>query len=68
MGIISMRKVDLAKTSLRELNQDLHRQTAGSNEGNWEIINSMGYHAVAVSVMLPSISISGVASDTTAPG
>src|SRR6185312_6074115 len=45
-----MRKVDLAKTSLRELNQDLHRQTAGSNEGNWEIINSMGFHAVAAGV------------------
>jgi glutamate synthase domain-containing protein 3 len=48
-----MRTVDLAKTPLRDLNQDLHRQTAGSNEGNWEITNPMGFHAVAVGVEAP---------------
>ncbi len=48
-----MRTVDLATTKLRELNNDLHRQTAGSNEGAWEIINPMGHHAVAVGVDAP---------------
>ena len=55
-----MRTIDLAKTPLRDLNQDLHRQTAGSNEGNWEILNPMGFHAVAVGVDAPiSIDIRG---------
>ena len=55
-----MRTVDLAKTSLRDLNQDLHRQTAGSNEANWEILNPLGFHAVAVGVdALISIDIRG---------
>jgi glutamate synthase domain-containing protein 3 len=55
-----MRKVDLAKTSLRDLNQDLHRQSAGSNETDWEIVNSMGFHAVAAGVDAPlNINIRG---------
>lgn len=48
-----MRTVDLSKTSLRDLNHDLHRQTAGANEAAWEIINPMGFHAVAVGVDAP---------------
>jgi methylamine---glutamate N-methyltransferase subunit B len=55
-----MRTVDLATTTLRELNSDLHRQTASSNEGAWEIVNPMGHHAVAVGVDAPiSIDIRG---------
>jgi methylamine---glutamate N-methyltransferase subunit B len=55
-----MRTIDLAKTPLRDLNHDLHRQTAGSNEGAWEILNPMGFHAVAVGVDAPiSIDIRG---------
>ena len=55
-----MRKVDLAKTPLRDLNQDLHRQSAGTNETDWEIVNSMGFHAVAVGVDAPiNINIRG---------
>jgi methylamine---glutamate N-methyltransferase subunit B len=50
-----MRTIDLAKTSLRELNQDLHRQSAGANEAAWEIVNPMGFHAVAVGVDAPII-------------
>lgn len=48
-----MRTVDLAKTSLRELNHDLHRQSSGANEMHWEVINPMGLHAVAVGVDAP---------------
>jgi glutamate synthase domain-containing protein 3 len=48
-----MRRVDLAQTSLRELNQDLHRQTDGTNEPNWEVVNPRGSHAVAVGVDAP---------------
>ena len=48
-----MRTIDLAKTSLRKLNQDLHRQSAGANEAAWEIVNPMGFHSVAVGVDAP---------------
>jgi methylamine---glutamate N-methyltransferase subunit B len=55
-----MRKVDLAKTPLRDLNEVLHRQSAGANEMDWEIVNSMGFHAVAVGVDAPiNINIRG---------
>ncbi len=52
-GDTQMRKVDLSKTPLRELNQDLHRQSAGANEKNWEVVNPMGFHAIAVGVDAP---------------
>jgi methylamine---glutamate N-methyltransferase subunit B len=48
-----MRKVDLATTSLRELNSDLHRQKDGTNEPKWEISNPRGQHAVACGVDAP---------------
>ena len=48
-----MRKIDLAATSLRELNQDLHRQSDGTNEPQWEVLNPRGSHAVAVGVDAP---------------
>ncbi len=48
-----MRTVDLTKTPLRELNLDLHRQTDGSNEASWEVLNPRGAHAVAVGVDAP---------------
>ena len=52
--------IDLATTPLRELNQALHRQTAGTNETLWEIVNPRGSHAVAVGVNAPiSIEIKG---------
>ncbi len=55
-----MRTIDLAKTALRDLNHDLHRQSAGTNEAHWEVINPMGSHAVAVGVDAPiSIDIRG---------
>jgi glutamate synthase domain-containing protein 3 len=50
---MSMRTVDLATTSLRELNHDLHRQTAGTNEAEWEVLNPKGHHAVAAGIDAP---------------
>lgn len=55
-----MRTIDLAKSSLRELNQDLHRQNSGANESAWEILNPRGAHAIAVGVDAPiSINVKG---------
>ena len=55
-----MRTVDLAKTPLRDLNQDLHRQADGTNEAEWDVINPRGLHAVAVGVDAPlNINIKG---------
>lgn len=48
-----MRTVDLAKTPLRDLNQDLHRQKDGTNEQIWEVLNPQGHHAVAVGIDAP---------------
>lgn len=48
-----MRQINLAETTLRELNQDLHRQKDGTNEPQWEVINPRGSHAVAVGVDAP---------------
>lgn len=55
-----MRTVDLAKTPLRELNLDLHRQTDGSNEASWEVLNPRGSHAIAVGIDAPiSVDVKG---------
>ena len=48
-----MRTIDLATTSLRDLNQLLHAQTAGTNETQWEVLNPKGQHAIAVGVDAP---------------
>jgi glutamate synthase domain-containing protein 3 len=55
-----MRTIDLSKSSLRELNEDLHRQDSGANEASWEVLNPRGAHAVAVGVDAPiSIDVKG---------
>jgi glutamate synthase domain-containing protein 3 len=55
-----MPTVDLATSELRELNQALHKQSAGTNETLWEVFNPRGSHAVAVGVNAPvSIEIKG---------
>ena len=55
-----MPTVDLAKTTLRELNQTLHKQREGTNEPEWEIENPRGAHAVAVGIDAPlKVSIKG---------
>ncbi len=48
-----LRTYDLAAAPLRDLNAELHRQTDGSNETHWEILNPRGTHAVAVGVDAP---------------
>jgi glutamate synthase domain-containing protein 3 len=48
-----MRTVDLATSTLRELNETLHRQADGTNETSWEVVNPRGQHAVAVGVEAP---------------
>ncbi len=52
--------VDLSTSPLRDLNQALHGQAAGTNETLWEIVNPRGSHAVAVGVCAPiAIEIKG---------
>jgi glutamate synthase domain-containing protein 3 len=48
-----MRTIDLAVTPLRDLNSELHRQSEGTNEAEWEVLNPRGQHAVAVGVDAP---------------
>lgn len=48
-----MPTIDLATTPLRELNAGLHRQTDGTNEQHWIVLNPRGQHAVAVGVDAP---------------
>jgi glutamate synthase domain-containing protein 3 len=48
-----METVDLAGTTLRELNQKLHRLKPGTNELDWLILNPKGHHSVAVGVDAP---------------
>ena len=48
-----MPTVDLAKSTLRELNHALHNIKDGSNETAWEVVNPKGSHSVAVGVDAP---------------
>ncbi len=48
-----MRTYDLASQSLRELNQELHRQRHGSNATAYEVLNPRGLHAIAAGVDAP---------------
>jgi glutamate synthase domain-containing protein 3 len=48
-----MSVVDLASTSLRDLNAALHRLTADTNDTQWTIRNPRGQHAVAVGIDAP---------------
>ncbi|MGY2843486.1 glutamate synthase domain-containing protein 3 [Bradyrhizobium sp. USDA 4509] len=55
-----MPNLDLAKTSLRELNAILHRLSPASNEIHWVVANPGGKHAVACGVDAPvTIDIQG---------
>ncbi len=44
---------DLAKSSVRDLNQALHAIAPGSNQAAWEVVNPDGHHSVAVGVAAP---------------
>ena len=55
-----MRTFDLAQNPLRELNEELHRQTDGSNQAHWEVLNPRGGHAIAVGIDAPiSVDVRG---------
>jgi len=41
-------EVDLAQSSVRELNQRLHRIGPGDNEHHWRVVSPNGAHAIAV--------------------
>jgi glutamate synthase domain-containing protein 3 len=45
--------VDLAKTSVRELNQRLHNLDVGRDEERWRILNPSGAHAIACGLRVP---------------
>ncbi len=48
-----MIEIDLAKSSVRELNQRLHRLNPGNNEPSWRVLNPNGAHAIAVGITVP---------------
>ncbi|WP_306045495.1 protein GlxC [Nioella sp. MMSF_3534] len=48
-----MSQIDLANTSLRELNATLQAQKGGDNQTAWEILNPRGSHALAVGLDAP---------------
>ena len=55
-----MPTIDLAQTTLRELNQMLHAIPPGSNGPSFEVLNPRGGHAVAVAADAPvTISVMG---------
>lgn len=55
-----MQVIDLATSTLRDLNHALHHLKEGSNETAWEVINPKGSHAVAVGVDAPiSVDVRG---------
>ena len=52
-SVIDMKKVDLATTPVRELNQALHALGRDTNETHWRILNPKGQHALAVGLTVP---------------
>jgi glutamate synthase domain-containing protein 3 len=46
-------EIDLAQSSVRALNEGLHRLTPNTNELYWRIVNPNGAHAIAVGVTQP---------------
>lgn len=50
MQAAAMRVIDLAQSSLRDLNRALQRQRDGANDQTWEVLNPRGAHAVAVGI------------------
>ena len=48
-----MQTVDLANTSVRSLNERLHKLPKNTNERAWRIVNPKGAHAIAAGLTLP---------------
>jgi methylamine---glutamate N-methyltransferase subunit B len=46
-------EIDLAQSSVRELNQRLHQVGLGDNEHHWRVVNPNGAHAIAVGLTTP---------------
>jgi methylamine---glutamate N-methyltransferase subunit B len=45
-----MPEIDLARSSVRDLNSALHRLSSDSNETHWKVLNPRGQHSIAVGV------------------
>ena len=55
-----MTEIDLAITTLRELNETLQSQSTGSDYSEWNILNPRGSHAIAVGLDSPvTVNIKG---------
>ena len=55
-----MPEIDLARSTVRELNAALHALPADTNETQWRVLNPRGQHAVAVGLEQPiSVDIEG---------
>ncbi len=55
-----MIEIDLDRTSIRDLNERLHRLLPDTNESAWRLLNPKGRHAIAVGLERPiSITIEG---------
>ncbi len=48
-----MISVDLASTSIRDLNERLHKLPPDTNERAWRVLNPKGAHAIAAGLTLP---------------
>jgi methylamine---glutamate N-methyltransferase subunit B len=46
-------EVDLAQSSVRALNERLHRLAAQTNEPHWRVLNPNGAHAIAIGLTQP---------------
>src|SRR5206468_10188524 len=46
-------EIDLSQSSVRELNQRLHRLGPGNTELYWRVVNPGGTHAIAVGLTAP---------------
>jgi glutamate synthase domain-containing protein 3 len=52
-SVVDATTVDLATTTVRELNERLHSMAPASNETSWRVINPRGLHSVAVGIDMP---------------
>jgi methylamine---glutamate N-methyltransferase subunit B len=48
-----MPTIDLAATTLRELNEALHKLSSNTNETHWRVLNPRGLHSVAAGIDAP---------------
>lgn len=55
IGEVRPLTIDLSQTSLRDLNEQLQRQSEGGNQTFWEVSDPRGAHAVAVGLDAPLI-------------